>query len=128
MAAKTSKSSENYLECILLLSGESEKVHRVDVARRMKVSQPAIQKAVHVLEDEGYVECEGMHIYLTPRGQEYASYVYNRHCIIREFLEAHGVDFADANDDACEMEHIVSDATFEMMETYVNALHGRKKE
>ncbi len=125
---RTSRASEDYLECILILSGESEKVHRVDVARRMKVSQPAIQKAIHVLEDEGYVECEGMHIYLTPKGQEYASYVYNRHCIIREFLLTHGIDFEDADADACACEHILSDATFNMMKDYVDALHGHKKE
>lgn len=117
---KRNKSSEDYLECILLLSRESEHVHRVDVARRVGVSQPAVQKAIRILSESGYVEFDGMHIFLTARGEEYASRVYERHCIIREFLKKHGVNSADADADACELEHIISDATFEMMKKYIS--------
>ncbi len=116
---KHNQSSEDYLECILLLSRETEFVHRVDVARKIGVSQPAVQKAIKILEGCGYVEFDGMHIYLTAKGEEYALKVYERHCTIKEFLLLHGVNDADADADACEMEHVVSEATFEAMKAFV---------
>ncbi|MDE6667816.1 MAG: metal-dependent transcriptional regulator [Clostridia bacterium] len=118
---KHNQSSEDYLECILLLSRETEFVHRVDVARKIGVSQPAVQKAIKILEASGYVEFDGMHIYLTSKGEEYAQKVYERHCIITEFLLLHGVNGTDAENDACEMEHVISQTTFEMMKSFVSA-------
>ena len=112
---KRSQSTEDYLECILLLSNETEHVHRVDVARRIGVSQPAVQKAVKILTGSGFVECDGMHIYLTEKGREYALRIYDRHCTIRTFLMELGVNEADADADACEMEHVLSDAAYEAM-------------
>lgn len=116
---KRSQSAEDYLECILLLSRETEFVHRVDVARKVGVSQPAVQKAVHILVENGYIECDGMHIYLTSKGKNYAEEIFDRHCTIREFLTLHGVNKKDADEDACELEHVISKATFDMMKEYV---------
>ena len=116
---KRNQSTEDYLENILLLSRESEYVHRVDVARRVGVSQPAVQKAVKILTASGFVECDGMHIYLTKKGEEYAQQIYDRHCIIRKFLELLGVNKSDADSDACEMEHVLSDATLTAMSEYI---------
>ena len=117
---KNNQSSEDYLETILLLSRETEFVHRVDVARKVGVSQPAVQKAVKILTASGFVECDGMHIYLTKKGEEYAARVYERHCIIRDFLALLGVNSADADADACEMEHVLSDATFGAIKNFVD--------
>ncbi len=117
---KRNQSAEDYLECILLLSKESEFVHRVEVARKIGVSQPAVQKAVKILTDGGYVECDGLHLFLTPSGLDYAEKIYERHCTIRDFLILHGVNALDADSDACEMEHSISDASFEMMKKYVS--------
>ena len=114
------QSSEDYLECILLLSRESEFVHRVDVARRIGVSQPAVQKAVKILEAGGFVECDGMHIYLTKKGEEYASEIFDRHCTITSFLEKLGVNSADAEADACKMEHIISEASFDAIKKFLD--------
>ena len=116
---KRNQSTEDYLECILLLSRESKFVHRVDVARRVGVSQPAVQKAVKILTGLGFIECDGMHIYLTTQGAEYAEKIYERHCTIRQFLQLLGVNGADADADACEMEHVLSDATFFAMKRYI---------
>ncbi len=113
------KSSEDYLECILLLSRESEFVHRVDVARKIGVSQPAVQKAVKILRTSGFVECDGLHIYLTKKGEEYATEVYDRHCTITEFLQLLGVNARDAETDACEMEHVISESTFKAIKNFV---------
>ena len=116
---KKNQSTEDYLECILLLSRESEFVHRVDVARRIGVSQPAVQKAVKILQSEHLVECDGMHIYLTQNGEEYASRVYDRHCTLKQFLQLLGVNRIDAEADACEVEHVISEATFEAIKKFV---------
>ena len=116
---KRNQSTEDYLENILLLSRETEYVHRVDVARRVGVSQPAVQKAVKILEASGFVECDGLHIYLTQNGEEYAEKIYGRHCAIRQFLQLLGVNQADADADACEMEHVLSEATYNAMKEYI---------
>lgn len=118
---KRNQSAEDYLEAILLLSRESQYVHRVDVARRVGVSQPAVQKAIKILSSGGFVEFDGMHIHLTERGEEYALQIYERHCTIRDFLKLLGVNPHDAEADACEMEHVVSEATFSKMKDYVSA-------
>lgn len=116
---KNNQSTEDYLEAILLLSRESDFVHRVDVARRTGVSQPAVQKAVKILEQSGLVECDGLHIYLTKKGEDYAQRIYERHCIIKKYLLLNGVNDGDADADACKMEHVISDATFSMMKNFV---------
>lgn len=119
------QSGEDYLETILLLAEQLEYVHQIDVARKMGVSQPAVQKALKILKDKQYIRTDGLHIYLTERGESYAKEVYRRHCTIRAFLTLHGVNFADAEKDACEMEHAVSEATFAMMEKYVAEHNGK---
>lgn len=116
---KNNRSAEDYLECILLLSQQSEFVHRVEVARKIGVSQPAVQKAVKALTESGFIECDGLHLFLTAAGRDYAERVYARHCIIRDFLQMHGVNALDADADACEMEHCISEATYQMMKKYV---------
>lgn len=119
MLMKKNQSSEDYLECILILSRESEFVHRVDVARKLGVSQPAVQKAIKILQAAGYVECDGLHIYLTKKGEEYAVRIYDRHCTITEFLQQLGVNSLDAETDACEIEHVISKETFEAIKKFV---------
>ena len=114
------QSTEDYLESILLLSLESEFVHRVDVARRIGVSQPAVQKAVKILEAGGFVECDGMHIYLTKKGKDYAEEIFDRHCTLSAFLEKLGVNPADADADACKMEHILSSASFDAIKKFLD--------
>ncbi|MDE5788872.1 MAG: metal-dependent transcriptional regulator [Clostridia bacterium] len=116
---KNNQSGEDYLETILLLSGELEDVHQIEVARRMGVSQPAVLKALKILKTNGYIDTDGLHIFLTAEGKRYAEEVYHRHCVIREFLIGLGVNEEDADADACEMEHCVSAATFAAMEKVV---------
>jgi len=113
--AKHNQSEEDYIESILTISKAQEVVHRVDVAKRMAVSQAAVNKAVKLLCEKGYVYEDGKHLYLTPTGKAYAERVYERHCIIREYLEKNGVSAATAEEDACRMEHLLSEETFQMM-------------
>ena len=104
---KSNQSEEDYLESILLLSGKVPFVHRIEVAKRMGVSQAAVNKAVKLLCERNYVYEDGKHLYLTEEGREYASAVYEKHCIIREFFILHGVSPAAAEEDACKMEHLM---------------------
>ena len=112
---KHTQSAEDYLESILTLSKEGNIVHRIDVAKRMGVSQAAVNKAVKLLCEKEYVYEDGKHLYLTEKGKAYAEAVYERHCIIRDYLVVRGVSLATAEEDACNMEHVISDETFQMM-------------
>lgn len=116
---KYNQSAEDYLECLLMLSREQQIVHRIDVAKRMEVSQAAVNKAVKLLCEKEYVYEDGKHLYLSEKGKEYAEAVYEKHCIIREYLVQCGVSQAVAEEDACRMEHLVSDETFQMMKKAV---------
>ena len=112
---KRSQSAEDYLETILNLGENQDVVHRVDVAKRMKVSQAAVNKAVKLLVEKDYIYEDGKHLYLTESGKAYAEQVYEKHCIIRDYLIACGVSANTAEEDACNMEHLVSEETFSMM-------------
>lgn len=117
--AKYNQSSEDYLESILTISRQQEVVHRIDVAKKMNVSGAAVNKAVKILCEKEYVYEDGKHLYLTEKGKEYAESVFEKHCIIREFLIRNGVSAATAEEDACRMEHLISEETFSMMKKFV---------
>lgn len=112
---KRSQSSEDYLESILMLAEEKTVVHRIDVAKRMGVSGAAVNKAMKILVEKGLIYEDGKHLYLTKAGKTYAEAVYEKHCIIRDFLTSLGVSPAHAEEDACHMEHLVSEETFQAM-------------
>ncbi len=113
--AKYNQSAEDYLESILTISRQQAVVHRIDVAKRMNVSQAAVNKAIKLLLDKQFVYEDGKHLYLTETGKVYAEAVYEKHCIIRDFLVQNGVSIETAEEDACHMEHLISDETFSMM-------------
>ncbi len=115
MNEKHNQSAEDYLECLLTLSEEQRVVHRIDLAKKLGVSQAAVNKAVKLLCEKEYVYEEGKHLYLTQEGRAYASSVYEKHCIIRDYLLKIGVSAAMAEEDACRMEHLVSEETFQIM-------------
>lgn len=117
--AKYNQSSEDYLESILTLGKEQDIVHRIDVSKRMGVSQAAVNKAVKHLCEQGYVYEDGKHLYLTESGKTYAEAVFEKHCIIRDYLMKNGISAANAEEDACRMEHLISDETFSMMKKFV---------
>ena len=116
---KNNQSSEDYLECILMLSRQQDVIHRIDVAKRMDVSQAAVNKAMKILVEKGFVYEDGKHLYLSENGKCYAEAVYEKHCIIRDYLTACGVSPLSAEEDACRMEHLISDETFMMMKNFL---------
>ena len=117
MNAKYNQSEQDYIESILMLSQSRTVVHRVDVAKKMNVSQAAVNKAMKLLAEKGYLYEDGKHLYLTETGKAYAETVYEKHCILRDIHIYLGVSPARAEEDACNMEHIVSDETFAAMKT-----------
>lgn len=118
-SVKHNQSAEDYLESILLLSEKSAEVHRIDVAKDLGVSGAAVNKAVKILVGKGYVYEAGKHLRLTGEGKKYAEEVFERHCILREFLMRLGVGEATAEEDACRMEHLISDETFAAIKNHV---------
>ncbi len=112
---KIHASGEDYLEAILILQkqkGESA-VRSIDLARHMGFSKPSISHAVGVLRDGGFLvmDKDGF-LHLTERGREVAEKIYERHRFFTEQLIAAGVDEATAEQDACRIEHAISDTSF----------------
>ena len=113
--AKYHQSEEDYLESILLISQRQDVVHRIDVARDLGVSGAAVNKAVKILLEKSYVEEDGKHLKLTRAGEKYAKEVFEKHCLIKEFLLSLGVSEQIAEEDACHMEHLLSSETVAAM-------------
>ena len=109
--AKYHQSEEDYLESILLISKRQDVVHRIDVARELGVSGAAVNKAVKILLEKGYLKEDGKHLNLTRAGEKYANEVFEKHCLLKEFLLSLGVSEQTADADACSMEHVLSPET-----------------
>ena len=107
-------SGEDYLEIILVLQKKLGMVRSVDVARHMEVSKPSVCHAVATLRDGGFLTMDEDHfLHLTDVGREVAERIYERHCFFTEQLIATGVDPKTAEADACRIEHIISQDSFE---------------
>ena len=112
--AVLSKSSEDYLEAIYELAGEENKaVRSVDIADKLGVSRPSVNNALNILKKERMVVQEPYGaISLTCQGQLYGSSIYDRHMTLYNFLhKVLGVDSEVAEDEACEIEHTISEDT-----------------
>ena len=117
------ESAEMYLETIYQLSKERGSVRSIDVAESMGYSKPSISRAVGLLKQGGYLvmEKDGS-LNLTESGLEIAEKVYERHTILTTVLTRLGVSPETAAEDACKMEHVISDETFEAMKRHL-AMH-----
>lgn len=111
---KIKESAEDYLECILILGKSSERVRSIDIVRKMKLSKPSVSVAMKKLRENGYInmDSEGR-ISLTEGGTAIAEKIYERHVFISSWLEDLGVDSEIALKDACRIEHVLSDETFD---------------
>ena len=117
------ESGEMYLETIYVLSKTGKPVRAVDVGEHMGFSKPSVSRAIGLLKQGGYVvtDDEG-HLLLTESGREAAAKTYERHTILTELFVRLGVDPATASEDACKVEHDLSDETFRAIKTYVESL------
>ena len=115
------ESGEMYLETIYRLSGERKYVRSIDVAEEMGYSKPSVSRAVSLLRQGGYLLMdEHGHLTLTPVGVEIAEKIFERHTVLAGMLVALGVDADTAAEDACRIEHVISDQTFEAIKRHVN--------
>ncbi|MEA4860332.1 Transcriptional regulator MntR [bioreactor metagenome] len=117
------KSGEDYLEAVLALSEEHEKVRTTDVALRLGVSKPSVNRAMKVLSQDGYIRQETYgDIHLTEKGRLKASQIYFRHKTLTSFLiEVLGVDPVIAEQDACLIEHDISSETMEKLASFLRS-------
>ena len=113
------ESLEDYLETLLLLEASGH-IRCVDVARLMNVSKPSVNKAMNVLKEKGLVTQQVYgEIHLTEEGRALAKDIYKRHKIVKDFLmNVLGVSEENAEQDACHIEHVISQETFERMTNY----------
>ena len=108
------ESGEMYLESVYILSQKGPFVRSIDVAEYMGFSKPSVSRGVGILKRDGYlnVDKDG-YLTLTEAGLDRAQKIYERHTVIRDMLIRLGVDEETASQDACRIEHIISDASFQ---------------
>ncbi len=120
------ESGENYLEAIYMLSERLGSVRSIDVVNHLGFSKPTVSVAVHTLERNGFltISQEG-HLHLTDAGLEVAQCIYERHQVLTSLLVKLGVPESIAVEDACKMEHDLSEITFEKIKNFFqNRLDG----
>ena len=123
-----SEAMENYLETILVLSKNKPEIHAVDICAELGYSRPTLSVVLKKMKDEGLIivdECN--HISLTEKGREIAENTYEKHNILAGMLMAMGVDEVVALEDACKLEHDLSDESFSCIKKYYN-VHFAKGE
>ena len=114
------ESGEMYLETILILSKENPFVRSIDVGEYMGYSKPSVSRAIGLLKNGGYVVSDhDGYLFLTDEGRELAEKIYNRHNLLTEFLIKLGVSKETASEDACKMEHIISDESISAIERFI---------
>ncbi len=119
------ESGEMYLESIYILSRNNKAVRSIDVGEYMGYSKPSVSRAMGLLRQGGYVSVDGDgFLHLTEAGLEVAEKMYERHTLLTEFLVRLGVDREIAAEDACKIEHDLSDQSFEAIKRYANGEHS----
>ena len=110
---KRLESQEDYLEKILQISQKKDNVHAIDIAREMNFSKPSVSIAMNKLKDQGFIDINKKdEISLTPSGRLIAEKTLEKHVILTKMLMYLGVDEKTALEDACRMEHDISDETW----------------
>ena len=118
---KIQESAENYLEAILVLKQQKGRIRYIDIVRHMDYTKPSISRAISLLKTNGYVtvDTDGF-IELTETGMSIAQKVLERHTFISKWLISIGVSAETAADDACRIEHAISDESFERIKEFVS--------
>ncbi len=117
---KIHQSAENYLETIFMLSKKGGSVRSIDIANELGFSKPSVSIAMKNLRENGFIDVMGDGtIILLPPGKEIAESLYNRHTILTECLTMLGVPKETAADDACKIEHILSEESFNAIKSHL---------
>lgn len=111
---KIRQSAEDYLEAILRLREEKGYARSIDIATNLGITKPSVSVAMKRLRENGYINMdENNYITLTEAGNEIASRIYHRHKTLTKFFTGMGVDPEIAQEDACRVEHVISEESFE---------------
>ena len=126
------KSAEDYLESMIILKEKNGYIRSIDIATFLGVTKPSVSNAMKRLREEGYIEMNRSgFITVTEKGMEIADKIYTRHKKLTDFFIALGVNEEVAEDDACKIEHDLSDETFEAIcnhiEKFSKANKSKKK-
>ena len=114
------ESGEMYLETIFILSRHGEPVRSIDVAEYMGYSKPSVSRGVGLLRKRGFVTVDKTGaLLLTSEGRQHAEKIFERHTMLTKFLEKLGVDQKTATADACKIEHIISDESFNAIKKHI---------
>ncbi|MBR2546071.1 MAG: metal-dependent transcriptional regulator [Erysipelotrichaceae bacterium] len=114
------ESGEMYLETILILSQRMENVRAIDIGEEMGYSKPSVSRALKILKENSYINVDkNGYITLSKTGREIAEKIYERHQVLSEILIKLGIDPEIATEDACRMEHVISDTSFEAIKKYI---------
>lgn len=115
------ESGENYLEAILMVKEKKDNVHAIDIVNELKFSKPSVSIMLKKLKEEKYINIDSKgDITLTESGLDVASKIYERHKLLTSLLIKIGVSPEVAEDDACKIEHDLSNETFEAIKNVVN--------
>ncbi len=113
------ESGEMYLETIYILSKASAHVRSIDVAEHMGYSKPSVSRAMGLLKQGGYVTADkDGFLTLTETGLDAARKIFERHMVLTKFLTAMGVSETTAAEDACKIEHVISEESFEALKQH----------
>lgn len=113
---KLHASGEDYLEAVLMLQKQKGMVRSIDLARHMGFSKPSISHAVATLQEGGFLTVdEDGHLHLTDAGREVAEKIYERHQFFTAHLIELGVDPVQAEQDACKIEHVISEESYQIL-------------
>ncbi len=113
------ESGQMYLEAIHVLLQKNEKIRAIDVGSYLGYSKPSVSRAIGILKKGGYITVgEDGCITLNPSGKEMAEQMYDRHTVISNMLISLGVDEQTATEDACRIEHVISDKSFEAVKKH----------
>ena len=123
---KIQKSAEDYLETMLILQKNRGFIRSIDIAEQLGVTKPSVSYATKRLRENGYITMErDGHITLTQAGLSIAENMYARHTVLTEFFVALGVSEEIAREDACKIEHDISEETFEAIRKKIGRTDGR---
>lgn len=119
------ESGEMYLETIYVLSNKHPDVRSIDIAEYMGFSKPSVSRGVSILKRDGYLIMKpNGNLELTQSGLDLAKKIYERHTILTKLLIGLGVDETTAAEDACKMEHVISDETFDAMKKHISEFNA----
>lgn len=120
---KLQESGENYLETILVLHRQTGFVRSIDIANELGFSKPSISHAMMLLRNAGYIlmDPKTNQITLTESGMDIAGHIYERHCVLTDYLTSIGVSQENAAADACKIEHDISEETFQRIKERVRS-------